>query len=266
MGAGKGARGRERRNGAVHPDTAGCRHHHPNKKNLVGRGTAADGGPGAARAPSASSINAETEEDKARDSAAKENWVWLPPWHELASHYLRELGFLACLAQLLGATVFWISGFTALPGVVARADTGLEDGVYWSPQVVGGTGFVVSGALFVLETQRRWYAPAWGTLGWHVGLWNLVGGLGFTVGLSAWSEACCVFRTDFLLSTPPLAQLCGAFGFSSTTGLQFQAACSTFWGSWAFLIASVVQWYESLDKYPVHVGKTPKSEAPSGDM
>jgi hypothetical protein len=34
-------------------------------------------------------------------------------------------------------------------------------------------------------------------------------------------------------------------------GAQYQSALATFWGSWAFLIGSVVQWYESLDTHPV---------------
>ena len=35
--------------------------------------------------------------------------------------------------------------------------------------------------LFMLETQRAWYLPAFKVLGWHIGFWNLVGALGFTV-------------------------------------------------------------------------------------
>jgi hypothetical protein len=27
----------------------------------------------------------------------------------------------------------------------------------------------------MLETQSRWYLPAWGVLGWHIGFWNLIG-------------------------------------------------------------------------------------------
>lgn len=33
----------------------------------------------------------------------------------------------------------------------------------------------------MLETQRKWYTPAFGTLGWHIGFWNLIGAFGFTV-------------------------------------------------------------------------------------
>ncbi|KAF7986282.1 hypothetical protein HWV62_35214 [Athelia sp. TMB] len=225
----------------IKPDTAGCRHHHQNKKNLVGKGDISDTpDPGkVAKTQSASSTTAD-EADSKQDQGdeGRANWVWFPSWHDLTTHYFREIGFLACLSQFFGATVFWISGFTALPNLINPTNTGLEYGVYWTPQVIGGMGFVVSGVLFMLETQKKWYLPAWGTLGWHIGLWNLIGALGFT--------------------------LCGAFGFSPNTGLQYQAACSTFWGSWAFLIASVVQWYESLDKNPVHVDKAPSPGSNAG--
>ncbi|KAK9328441.1 hypothetical protein V1520DRAFT_371235 [Lipomyces starkeyi] len=100
------------------------------------------------------------------------------------------------------------------------------DGLYWTPQIVGGTGFIVSSALFMLEIQQNWYTPAPRSLGWPIGLWNLVGALGFTI--------------------------CGALGPAyGSSGSQYQAALATFWGSWSFLIASVIQWYESLGKWVV---------------
>ncbi len=27
----------------------------------------------------------------------------------------------------------------------------------------------------MLETQKKWYLPAFGVLGWHIGIWNLIG-------------------------------------------------------------------------------------------
>lgn len=87
----------------------------------------------------------------------------------------------------------------------------------------------------MLETQKRWYLPAWTVLGWHIGFWNLIGALGFT--------------------------LSGALGFSSGSGELYEGALATFWGSWAFLIGSVVQWYESLDKHPVEVEQAKEGTA-----
>jgi hypothetical protein len=48
-----------------------------------------------------------------------------------------------------------------------------------------------------------------------------------------------------------ILKLSGIFLFPRSSGMRFQASLATFWGSWAFLISSVIQWYESLDKYPV---------------
>ncbi len=127
-----------------------------------------------------------------------------------------------------GTTIFWISGFTALPGVIDRLSHQALDAVYWVPQIVGSCGFVVSGyvyspsratpvsipfstlripestlyitlalqesmvkgqrsnqpaysLLYMLETQLDWYTPSAHALGWHVGAWNAMGGLGFVV-------------------------------------------------------------------------------------
>ena len=157
----------------VRADTSGCRHHHQNKKNLVGKGNIFR------VSDDVKEVSSDSTDDEGNND--RQNWVWFPSWHDLTSHYFREIGFLACLSQTIGATVFWISGFTALPKVIDFTDKSLTYGVYWAPQVVGGIGFVISGMLFMLETQKKWYLPAWGTLGWHIGLWNLIGALGFTV-------------------------------------------------------------------------------------
>ncbi|KAG8533420.1 uncharacterized protein KY384_002203 [Bacidia gigantensis] len=195
----------------IKPDSDRCAHHHTNKKNLVGKG---DTG---------------MLEKTVDERGSGKGWTWFPSRYDLTNHYLRELGFLAALAQLCGATIFWISGFTALPGINDKLSKGLSDGIFWTPQIVGGSGFIVSGTLYMLETQEVWYRPAFQVLGWHIGFWNFIGAIGFT--------------------------LCGALGPASFTnsGALYQSSLATFWGSWAFLIGSTIQWYESLDKHPVEV-------------
>jgi len=48
--------------------------------------------------------------------------------------------------------------------------------------------------------------------------------------------------------------LCGALGFASAnSGAVYEGSLATFWGSWCFLIGSVIQWFESLDKHPVEI-------------
>ncbi|KAJ4396173.1 hypothetical protein N0V93_000392 [Gnomoniopsis smithogilvyi] len=200
-------------------DANDCRHHHSDKKSFVSSND------GAAN-------ESESGEKVDDDMQAKgRKWTWWPSWYELRTHYLRDIGFLACLSQFFGATVFWISGFTGLPQILSVLTVPAENGIYWLPQVVGGTGFIISSWLFMLETQSKWYIPAPTVLGWHIGFWNLIGALGFT--------------------------LCGAFGFASSSEVYETALTwSTFVGSWAFLIGSLIQWYESLDKYPVIVDKS----------
>jgi hypothetical protein len=210
-----------------------------------------------------------------RLQSLRSTWTWFPSWHELRTHYFKEVGFLACLAQMVGATVFvsthlvflnfhlisvytsygnvgksyssvhysynqiicyfisaftstfcfsncrhfhfiaitvscfrisflriwlnrasldqpsstmltphqWISGFTALPPIYNRLTTvAAQNGAYWAPQVIGGTGFIVSGTLFMMETQQKWYLPAPKVLGWHIGVWNLIGVRSYTLG------------------------------------------------------------------------------------
>lgn len=48
--------------------------------------------------------------------------------------------------------------------------------------------------------------------------------------------------------------LCSVLGFvRGNTWMEYQGGLAMFWGSWCFLIASLVQWYESLEKFPVEV-------------
>ncbi|KAF2661160.1 integral membrane protein [Lophiostoma macrostomum CBS 122681] len=197
----------------LRPSNSGCTHHHRNKRNLVGKGQ-----------------NVVKDGYTVDAPSGKRSWTWFPSVTELRTHYIHELGFLASVTQLIAATIFWIAGFTSLPGIYDHMSSTITIVFYWNPQTIGGTGFIISGALFMLETQSRWYKPAFSTLGWWIGAWNLIGGVGFT--------------------------LCPAFGYDQNSWAQYQACLSTFWGSWAFLIGSVIQWYESLQKHPVEVDKS----------
>lgn len=92
------------------PDPKGCTHHHSVRHSLLAVGEADVGKEG-------------------------RSWEWWPTWSELRAHYFREIGFLASLSQFIGASVFWISGFTALPSIQDRLSTSAVNGVYWLPQV-----------------------------------------------------------------------------------------------------------------------------------
>ncbi|KAK3325251.1 hypothetical protein B0H66DRAFT_116017 [Apodospora peruviana] len=214
-----------------------CRHHHHSKRSLLGSSTESISD--TTERPDKIADDTDQQQQQQPNSKGQQSkygkrrrWLWWPTTHELTSHYLRDIGFLACLSQMIGATIFWIAGLTGLPPILNALESvkGATNGAYWLPQVIGGTGFIISSALFIIEVQEKWYIPAPNMLGWHIGLWNLVGAIGFT--------------------------LCGALGFGSeaSEAVEYASILSTHIGSWAFLIGSVIQWYESLDKYPITVG------------
>ncbi|GFF40423.1 hypothetical protein IFM46972_06209 [Aspergillus udagawae] len=192
----------------IKSDMESCLHHHANHRSFLTPSVARQGS------------HRRTSTDR------KRSFAWLPTMTELRTHYLHEIGFWASFVQLIGATIFWIAGFTGLPGIINHMSQAVTNGVFWVPQIVGGSCFILSGLLFAVETQPKWYIPAIHILGWHVGFWNFIGGIGFT--------------------------LCGVLGpAAANSGVEYQSTLATFWGSWAFLLGSVIQWYESLDKHPV---------------
>ena len=115
-----------------------------------------------------------------------------------------------------------LDSFTVLPSIIDSLSVGAQDGVFWTPQVIGGSGFIISAFLGLLESQPRWYIPAFHSVPWVLSLFNFIGGIGFT--------------------------LSGIFGYGqSVHWLAYQSALATFWGSWAFLVASVMQWWETVN-------------------
>lgn len=76
----------------VTPATDHCSHHHQNTKNLVGK------------PPLVSRLTNPTLPDSTPEG--ERSWVWWPSSAELRTHYLHDLGFMACLIQGFAATVF----------------------------------------------------------------------------------------------------------------------------------------------------------------
>ncbi|OCF60193.1 hypothetical protein L486_02873 [Kwoniella mangroviensis CBS 10435] len=154
----------------------------------------------------------------------KKGFIWWgkPMWH--------DMGYLAAIVQLFAATIFWVSTLTGLPGVIPGfADGGgsqaIIDIFFWTPQVIGGTGFIVSSLILMVEVQKKWWLPNLLEIGWWVGLWNLIGAIGF--------------------------MLCGALGYaSSSSKAEYQSGLATFWGSWAFLFGSFCQVWEVIWREP----------------
>lgn len=139
-----------------------CHHHHAVRKGLVS-------------APSG---------HKPSGTRTNRKWTWWPTWHELRTHYFRELGFLGSFAEFIGATIFWVNTILSLPGVYNQLSQGVLWGLYWLTYLVGGVLFIASSALYLLETQPNWYTPAPHLLGWWVGVWNMIGSVGWTLAAS----------------------------------------------------------------------------------
>src|SRR5579859_6694334 len=134
--------------------------------------------------------------------------------------FLRLLGEVDSLSRGTSSPIFPIPSIpkfqlpSPLPFILLRFPSFI-----YLPRFSVNTSLTPS-LLFMFETQPNWYhIRPLHSLGWHVGFWNFIGGLGFT--------------------------LCGAFGIAQAQmWAEYQSGCSTFWGGWAFLIGSICQWIE----------------------
>ena len=159
---------------------------------------------------------------------------------KIRTHW-HSLSWQASLIQLIAATIFFVPCIPSIPPIYTSLSYAALLGLIWFPQVIGGSGFVLSSLLFMVETQRRWWLPAPRVLGWWIGLFNLIGGVGFTL--------CPIFAIFWLVKNPVM----DANVMERAHWAAYQSALATLWGSWAFLIGSALQWYESLDKFPVRI-------------
>ena len=161
-----------------------------------------------------------------KDTFTERQWKWLPSWHDVKTHYIYEIGFLASLTMSIGATIFYVCGILALPGVFDKLSDGVLDGIYYFCYLLGGVLFAISSLMYILETQPNWYTPQPLKIGWHIGVFNMIGGVGWTIAAS--------------------------FGYCrSSDWCEYQSQLTLIWASAAFSIGSAIQWYESLDKYVI---------------
>ena len=72
-------------------------------------------------------------------------------------------------------------------------------------------------------------------LGWHINMWNLIGSIAFTV------SAC--------------------LGYCDRHICAYQSDLTVIWASAVFLFSSLLQWYESMEKYPVVMDKAELMDA-----
>ncbi|CAK4031554.1 Hypothetical predicted protein [Lecanosticta acicola] len=149
---------------------------------------------------------------------------WIPTWKNLKEYHIHEIGFLACSIQLLGATLFIIPGITLLPSIFESLEQWEQNAAYWIPDIVASTLFIVSSLLFMLETQDKWYKPQIGVVGWHIGFWAVVGSVGFD-----------------------LAAVLGPASYTNHA-VGYQLGLSCIWSSACFVISTLLQWYEAVNK------------------
>lgn len=175
------------------PSKSACVHHHASKHGLVKKPLSM------------------LDKSNMPDRRGSMSWTWWPSEGQLRGQLYKDLGFWASVIQFFAATIFWIAGFTGLPGILNNLSTSVENGVYWVPQVVASVGFVMSGAMFMLETQKHFWLPEPMILGWHIGFWNCIGGFGFL--------------------------FCGCFGLVGTDYYALQASIATFWGEFIIILS-----------------------------
>ena len=106
-------------------------------------------------------------------------WRWWPTWHALRTYHTRELGYVACSIQLLGATLYGVTGIVVLPGVLSSLAWWQKIAAFWVPQVVASVCFLTAAIMFTLESQDVWYKPLLGTVRWWIGGWAAIGSVGF---------------------------------------------------------------------------------------
>ncbi|KAK5742351.1 hypothetical protein LTR17_003363 [Elasticomyces elasticus] len=153
-------------------------------------------------------------------------WRWWPTWQALRHYHAYEIGYLACTIQLFGVTLYGITSIVILPGILDSLNAWQTNAAYWIPQIVAAACFLVASIMFTLETQEKWWKPEPKVLGWWIGVWSTIGSVGF--------------------------ELCAGFGpaGANSSWCAYQSSLSSMWGSGAYLIGSVLQWYEAVNKHP----------------
>lgn len=87
----------------------------------------------------------------------------------------RDLGYLASTIQLVAATIFWAGTMTCLPEIVPNflnvplklnLSSETTNALFWTGEIIGSCGFLVSSVLYMLEEQTTWRKPNLRSVGW----------------------------------------------------------------------------------------------------
>ena len=106
-------------------------------------------------------------------------WRWWPTWEAFKTYHIKEMGYVACVIQLFGATLYGICGVISLPGILSSLNTGQTIGGYWVVQTVASICFLTAGIMFTLVTQEKWNKPVPRRIAWWIGVWATIGSIGF---------------------------------------------------------------------------------------
>ncbi|TKA74675.1 hypothetical protein B0A55_04705 [Friedmanniomyces simplex] len=106
-------------------------------------------------------------------------WRWWPTWHALRTYHAYEIGYIACTIQLFGVTLYGMTAIVILPGILDSLNTWQTNAAYWIPQIVAAACFLTASIMFTLEVQVKWWKPEPGVLGWWIGVWSIIGSVGF---------------------------------------------------------------------------------------
>lgn len=160
------------------------------------------------------------------DTSPYIKWHWWPTWHALRTYHIYDIAYIACTIQLFGVTLYGVTAVVNFPTIIDSLSDGQLLAAYWIPQMVAAACFLIASIMFTLETQDEWYKPNWGSIGWWIGIWSTIGSVGF--------------------------ELCGAFGPAAANHhwALYQSDLSSMWGSAAYLVGSILQWYEAVNKNP----------------
>lgn len=145
------------------------------------------------------SLNLETQSPRSRDlhgrergiyyieqpnrasssTSAPRRWRWWPTCHDLRTHLIHDIGFLACCIQEFGVTVYTFSSIALFAAVWTALGSSGQLFAYWIPQTLASLCFIVASMMFTLETQEKWWKPQANVLGWWIGITALLGSIGF---------------------------------------------------------------------------------------
>lgn len=147
-------------------------------------------------------------------------FIFWPNTPQLRTIFFRDLCFIAAVIQSIGTFIFMLAIITAFPGVVDLTNVTVFYLANLLPATLGGVLFITASVLQTITTQPNWYTPRPLSVEWHVGFWNVIGSIGFT--------------------------LAGALFYLGTTAGSIQASGASLWGSCAFMLGGLLQWYVSM--------------------